>query len=368
MTDRVRLGVVGAGFVADFYLRALSEVRDHDVVALAARSPERGRQLADAHGVPHVVSSVEELAARDDIDIVVIAVPQDAHLAAVRAAAAAGKAVICTKPLGRSGAEAAACLAAVTEAGVWHGYAETAVFAPAVMHAKAMVDDGGIGRVLTVRAREAHGSPHKHATEIDRMGGGPLRGLGCHGVAVGRWFLEGATPVEAFAWGDRLDRDDVDSEDNAVMLVRFDDGRLAQVEAGWTHRPGLDNRREIHGSDGWLGVDETGPGALAAFAGQELDYVGEKAGSTRGWLRPVLDEPRTYGYHGQFAHFIETFRAGVAPRQTLADGVIDNAVIDAGYRSMASGVWEPIDLSGLTGPPAEITTDSHHRPAEREAR
>lgn len=368
MTGPVGLGIVGSGFVAEFYLRALAEVRDHEVVALAARSPERGRELAGRLGVRDVVASVEELAALADVDIVVVAVPQDAHLDAVTAAAAAGKAVICTKPLGRSGAEAAACLAAVTAAGVWHGYAETAVFSPAVMHAKAMVDAGGIGRVLTVRAREAHGSPHKHAREIARMGGGPLRGLGCHGVAVGRWFLEGATPVEAFAWGDRLDRDDVDSEDNAVLLVRFDDGRVAQVEAGWTHRPGLDNRREIHGSDGWLGVDETGPGALAAFAGQELGYVGEKAGSTRGWLRPVLDEPRTYGYHGQFAHFIESFRAGVAPRQTLADGVIDNAVIDAAYRSMTTGRWEPIDLSGLTAPPAEIVTDAYHRPAEREAR
>ena len=82
----------------------------------------------------------------------------------------------------------------------------------------------------------------------------------------------------------------------------------------------------------------------------------------------TIEQPRTYGYHGQFAHFIESFRAGVAPRQTLADGVIDNAVIDAAYRSMTTGRWELIDLSGLTAPPAEIVTDAYHRPAEREAR
>ncbi|MEV8250276.1 Gfo/Idh/MocA family oxidoreductase [Microbacterium sp. NPDC076768] len=343
----VRLGIVGAGFVADFFLQALQHVRGHEVTVLSSRDVDKGNKLAERFGVPAVVGTPAELAAREDVDIVVVAVPQDAHVEVVSTAASAGKAVICTKPLGRSGAEAAACLAAVTEAGVWHGYAETAVFSPAVVRAKAMVDAGAIGRVLSVRAREAHGSPHKHALDSARMGGGPLRGLGCHGVAVGRHFLEGASPVDVFAWGARLDRDDVDSEDNALMMVRFDDGRVAQVEAGWTHVPGLDVRREIHGSNGWLGADETGGAGLDAFAGQDLGYVMEKAGATRGWLRPVLDEPWAYGYHGQFDHFIASYNAGVAPMQTLADGVIDNSIIDAGYRSMESGVWEPVDLASM---------------------
>ncbi|CAN5397255.1 N/A [soil metagenome] len=344
----VRLGIVGGGFVADFYLQALRHVRHQEVVALTARTTDRALALAAKDEVGAVVESVEELVGRSDVDIVVVAVPQDAHLQVVRAAAAAGKAVICTKPLSRSGPEAAECLAAVTDAGVWHGYAETAVFSPAVVRAKQLVDAGGIGRVLTVRAREAHGHPHAHAVDQDRMGGGPMRGLGCHGVAVGRWFLEGATPVEAFAWGDRLDRDDVSSEDNAVMLVRFDDGRVAQVEAGWTHTAGLDVRREIHGSAGWIGADETGNTGIQAFIGSDVDYVMEKAGANRGWMTPVLEEAWAYGYHGQFDHFIETFRAGAEPRQTLRDGVIDNFVIDAGYRSMVSRQWEPIDLSALS--------------------
>lgn len=360
----VRLGLVGAGFVADFYLQALEHVRGHEVTVIAARGLDRGQALAARYGVPAVVSSAAELAARDDVDIVVVAVPQDAHVEVVSVAARAGKAVICTKPLGRNGAEAAECLAAVTAAGVWHGYAETAVFSPAVARAKAMVDAGAIGRVLSVRAREAHGNPHAHAREITRMGGGPLRGLGCHGVAVGRLFLTGASPVECFAWGARLDRTDVESEDNALMMVRFDDGRVAQVEAGWTHVPGLDVRREIHGSNGWLGADETGGAGLAAFAGEDLGYVMEKSGSTRGWLRPVLDEPWAYGYHGQFDHFIACYRAGVTPIQTLHDGAIDNAVIDAGYRSMTSGTWEPVrltetaDMPGIGGIPSLSRTET----------
>lgn len=347
-TRPVRLGIVGAGFVSEMFLEALRHVRGQDVTALAARRPEAATALARRHGIPTVVTTAEELAGRDDVDVVVVAVPQDVHLETVRAAAAAGKAVICTKPLGRNAEEAAQILRVVEEAGVWHGYAETAVFSPAVVKAKGMVDAGALGRVLTVRAREAHGQPHRHARTPERMGGGPLRGLGCHGVAVGRYFLEGSTPVRVFAWADRLHRDDVACEDNATMLVRFDDGRVAQVEAGWTHVAGLDVRREIHGSNGWIGLDETSETGLRAFAGSSVDYVMEKAGSSSGWMTPVLDEPVAYGYHGQFDHFVDCLSdGGRAPRQTFVDGLIDNAVIDAGYRSVASGVWEDVDLRSL---------------------
>ncbi|MAT18797.1 MAG: hypothetical protein CMF56_09580 [Leifsonia sp.] len=354
MTNRsrahARIGIVGAGFVADFYLRALQHVRGHDVTVLAARSEAKGREVAERYGVPNVVASTSELVARDDVDLVIVALPHDLHVATVEEIAAAGKAVICTKPLGRNSAEARRCLEAVEAAGVWHGYAETEVFAPGLVKAKQLVDSGAIGDVLSVRAREAHGHPHEHARDAERMGGGPLRGLGCHCIAIGRWFLGYEhRPVEVLAWGDRLVRTDVTTEDSAVALVRFDDRRIVQIETGWNHVAGLDVRNEIHGSKGWIGTDETGETGIRAFAGQSAGYVLEKAGAETGWVTPVPDEPWTYGYHAEMAHFVESFLAGRAPRQTLTDGYIDNAVIDAAYRAIESGTWESIDLSALDG-------------------
>ncbi|HTL41681.1 MAG TPA: Gfo/Idh/MocA family oxidoreductase [Pseudolysinimonas sp.] len=352
MTSRprtpVRIGILGAGFVADFYLRALHFVRGHEVTALYARDPEKGREVAERYEIPVVAGSVDELIARDDVDLVLVALPHDLHVDVVRKVAAAGKAVVCTKPLGRNSAEAAECLSAVREAGVWHAYAETEVFAPGLVKAKELVDAGAIGRVTSVRAREAHGHPHEHARDAERMGGGPLRGLGCHCVAIGRWFLGYDTlPVEVMAWGDRLSRDDVTTEDSAVAIVRFQDRRIVQVEAGWGHVAGLDVRNEIHGTHGWIGTDETGSTGLRAYAGQSAGYVMEKAGQSTGWITPVPEEPWVYGYHGELAHFIDCFARGETPRQTFVDGVIDNAVIDAAYRSIETRAWAPVDLSGL---------------------
>lgn len=344
----VRIGILGAGFVADFYLRALEHVRGHEVTVLAARSAERGAEFAQRFGIPTVVGTTSELVQRDDVDLVVVALPHDLHVPVVAEIAAAGKAVICTKPLGRNSAEAAECLRLVRDAGVWHGYAETEVFAPGLVKAKQLVDSGAIGDVVSVRAREAHGHPHEHARNAERMGGGPLRGLGCHCVAIGRWFLGyDHTPVEVLAWGDRLARTDVTTEDTATAIVRFDDRRVVQVEVGWNHIAGLDVRNEIHGTAGWIGTDETGETGVRAFAGRSAGYVMEKAGAATGWITPVPDEPWVYGYHGEMAHFIECFLAGEQPRQTFVDGVIDNAVIDAAYRSIETGTWSPVDLSGI---------------------
>ena len=349
MTARpARIAILGAGFVAEFYLQALKSVRNHDVVVVMARSREKARALADRHGVPEVATRVAEVLAREDIDLVLVALPHDLHVEVVREITAAGKALVCTKPLGRNSVEAAACLRMADEAGVWHGYAETEVFAPGLVKAMALVQSGAIGKVLSVRAREAHGHPHAHARDVQRMGGGPLRGLGCHCVAIGRWFLgPDNPPLEVMAWGDRLYREDVSSEDTAVAIVRFADGRIAQVEAGWTHVAGLDVRNEIHGSHGWIGTNETGSTGVHAYAGRDAGYVLEKAGSSTGWMTPVAQEPWVYGYHGELAHFIECFNAGQRPRQTFRDGFIDNAVIDAAYRSIASRAWERIDLSFL---------------------
>lgn len=338
-----RIAIVGSGFIADHYLNALRHVRGHEVVAIASRNERSAGELAERYGVARVDAGVKECAGRGDVELAIVAVPHDAHVEVVSALAAAGVGVIVTKPLGRSADEAAACLAAVRRGGVWHGYAESAVFVPAITEARRLVAAGAIGRPLWVRAREAHGHPHAFARDKERMGGGPLRGLGVHCIALGRFLLAGDLPTEVFGWADRLHRDDVDVEDSVLLMVRLPDGRVSQVESSWTHVAGLDVRTEVHGSDGWIHTDETSDTGIRAFAGRTAGVVVEKAGSDRGWITPVPDETHAYGFHAALAHFVECFARRVAPIQTLRDGVIDNAIVDAGYRSIAARSWMPIE-------------------------
>jgi predicted dehydrogenase len=345
--ERVRIGLLGAGFVCNFYMEALRHVRDHEVVAVFSRREENARGFAEEWRIPTWTTSMEELVQLDDVDLVVVGVPHCAHVEAVSLAAEAGRAVVCTKPLGRSAEEARQCLRAVEQAGVWHGYAETEVFSPVMQRAKALADSGSLGKVYWVRFREAHSQLHAFAKDPELNGGGPLRGLGCHGVAIGRHFLDGV-PEEVFAWGDTIARDDVASEDSALMMMRFPNGTVAQIEVAWAHKAGLDTRTEIHGNQGYISTDVTGSTGMRVFAEKPVGYVLEKAGLDRGWMTPVPDEAIRYGYHAQMDHFVHRFLQGEPPAQTLQDGVIDNACIDAAYRSMESGTWEEV-VTGLQG-------------------
>jgi Oxidoreductase family, NAD-binding Rossmann fold len=114
----IRLGMIGSGFVADFYMQGLVDVPGQQVVANYYQTRKRAQAFGEKWGVPHQHASMDELCARDDVDIVLIALPNAVHVEAVRVAAAAGKAMACTKPLGRNADESAEMVQLVREAKV----------------------------------------------------------------------------------------------------------------------------------------------------------------------------------------------------------------------------------------------------------
>src|SRR5918999_5996831 len=103
----VNLGLLGSGFVAGFYMDGVRDVPGARVVASYSRSAERADEFGRAHDIPRQYTEIEALCRDDDVEIVVIGLPNHLHLEAARAAAAAGKAIVCTKPLARTAQEAA---------------------------------------------------------------------------------------------------------------------------------------------------------------------------------------------------------------------------------------------------------------------
>ena len=84
-----------------------------------------------------------------------------------------------------------------------HGYAETEVFAPCVVKAREIIDQGALGKVLWVRSRESHGGPHSpHFWDVEKTGGGAMNDLGCHCIAAARYFFgKDDSITEVMAWG-----------------------------------------------------------------------------------------------------------------------------------------------------------------------
>ncbi len=348
----VGIGMLGSGFIASTYAEALEDVRDARLTANYSREAGRAAQFAARWGSAARYDDMAALCADPAVDLVVIALPNEAHLDAAAAAAAAGKGIVCTKPLARTGAEAAEMLRIVTEAGVWHGYAESSVFSPNIAKAYQMVTAGAIGDLLTMRAREAHSGPHApHFWDAETAGGGALLDMGCHTIESARHFFGKDNAItEVFAWGATLaHRDKTTGEDSAIALLKFERGQLATVESSWIEKGGMQLRHELVGTAGRL-VTDTSSTPVWGFIENPAGYLVEKADAETGWVFPVPEETRAYGFSQQMRHFIGAFAAGQTPSETFHDGCIVNRVLDACYASMQSGTWEKVHAGGPSRP------------------
>ena len=355
MAREVRIGLLGSGFIGEFHTLGLRYVPDARVVANYGAGSERRTTFAQRFG-SRPFDSIEALCADPEIDLVVVSLPNHLHLEAVRAAAVNGKAVACTKPLGRNAVEAAEMLRLVEDAGVFNAYLENVVFNTETIRMREMIEAGAIGRPLTFRAREGHSGPHApHFWDAELAGGGALLDMASHGAEAARYLFGKDVAVgDVFAWGATLVHGDKTAgEDNAVMLVRFEDGRVATMDVSWSSKGGLENRCEVYGDAGRSVQDITST-VLRAFIERPAGYIGEKADADTGWVFPVPDETHVHGHDAMMQHVVEAFRTGATPRETFRDGYVVNTIIDAAYRSMKSGRWETVETTAPATAPAGV--------------
>jgi predicted dehydrogenase len=344
MAREIGIGLLGSGFIGEFHTLGLRYVEGVQVAANWGAGSERREAFAARFG-SRALDSMEAVCADPEVDLVVVSLPNHLHVEAVRLAARHGKGVACTKPLGRNAGEAAEMVRLVDEAGVYNLYMENVVFTVETVRMHEMIEAGAIGRLTTFRAREGHSGPHApHFWDAELAGGGALLDMGSHGAEAARYLFGKDLPVrDVFAWGATLVHTDRTTlEDNAVMLVRFEDDRVATMDVSWSSKGGLENRFEAYGDAGRIVEDITST-TLRAFIERPAGYLGEKMDAETGWVFPVPDEPYAHGHDAMMRHLIDTFRDGVTPRETFRDGFVVNAIIDAAYRSMRSGAWEPIE-------------------------
>src|SRR5690349_10782883 len=143
----VRIALLGSGFVAEFYMQGLANAGGHEVVANYSRDAARAAAFAQRWSIPGPTTDLNGLIARDDIDLFIIALPNESHLPVSLALSEKRRNQVCTKPLGRNREEARRMFESAAESGAIHGYAETEVFAPCVVKARQTIENGGVGKV-----------------------------------------------------------------------------------------------------------------------------------------------------------------------------------------------------------------------------
>ncbi len=344
--------MLGTGLIGMFYTMALHGARSRDQVQIVySRSQERVQKFAADWKIPKTTTDMAAAINDPDTDVVIIGLPNHLHEEAVTLAAKAGKAVLCTKPLARTAAEAKRMLDVVEKAGVFAGYLEDLVYPPKTLRALQSVRNGALGKVLWARSRETHPGPHSDwFWNKEYSGGGAIVDMGCHCIEISRNFIgKDARPVEVVCWADTQVHP-IEAEDSAVGMVRYANGAIGQFEVSWTFRGGMDLRDEVSGTEGTIWLNHwlrTGFDVFTAVG--EGGYVAEKAESQTGWLFPVGDEVGGLGYRDMFVDMFDSLDEGRAPRETFYDGYVVNAIMDAAYKSVQSKKWEPVELADWRG-------------------
>ncbi|HRP77939.1 MAG TPA: Gfo/Idh/MocA family oxidoreductase [Aquamicrobium sp.] len=386
--QRLRIGVVGSGFIAHFHLRSMVGVRNVDVTGVYSRDAGRRQRFVDAvtrlgMGECRSYATLEAMLQADDIDAVWILSPNHTRLDVMRvihAEVKAGRskvfAVACEKPLARTVSEAREMVRLVEDAGLNHGYLENQVFATPVMRGKEIVwrrAASTTGRPYLARAAEEHSGPHEPwFWQGDKQGGGVLSDMMCHSVEVARHLLTapGAArdslkvksvngTVANLKWtrphyadqlrqrfGDEVDYRNRPSEDFArgVVVLEDEDGNELMIEAttSWAYvGAGLRIQLELLGPEYAMEFNSLATGLKVfmsrAVTGAEGEDLVEKQNAEQG-LMPVLeDEEGIYGYTGENRHMVECFRKGETPIETFHDGLAVVEILMGLYRSAETG-------------------------------
>jgi predicted dehydrogenase len=355
---KVKVGIIGSQFEGEIHAASFQLMPEEaEVVAVCSPTPGHPEALAQRYAIPHVFHDYREMLKDPQIELVTIAAPNYLHCQMVLDIAAAGKHVVCEKPLCMTLEEADQMLAACQQHGVLFMYAEELFFTPKYVKAKEMADQGAFGKVYLVKQSEKHFGPHAAwFWDVQRSGGGVFMDMGCHGIAFAYWFLNRPKIKSVTAqMGTYVHAGKTAGEDNSHCIIEFENDAVALIEDSWAKRGGMDDRVEVYGSEGVSYVNLLMGNALPTYSENGYGYAVEKAPSTKGWSYPVYEELWNYGFPQEMRHFARCVRGKESPQATGEDGKVVMEVLLAGYQSAGSGkrvdlpfhprnVARPIDL------------------------
>ncbi len=339
MSKKVGVGLIGSQFISTIHARSLQHCNQADVMAVASPTPGHAEKFAQTFNIPHVFTDVHHMLALPDIDMVVIGAPNFTHCELTLAAAQAGKHVVLEKPMCLNLKQADDMIAACENAGVKLMYAEELCFAPKYVRLKQLLDSGALGTPTLIKQSEKHDGPHAaHFWDVERSGGGVTMDMGCHAIEFFRWMLNRPNIKSVYAqMSTQVHQAKTKGEDNALLILEFDNGVIALAEESWTKPGGMDDRAEVYGSNGLAYANLLQGNSIVTYSGAGYEYAVEKAGETKGWSFTIYEEEWNYGFHQEMAHFVDCVQNDKQPLVTGHDARAVMEVLFAAYESAGTG-------------------------------
>ncbi len=384
MTEKVRVGMIGAGFVGNIHARAYKRITDLDVdiAAVAAVPLAQAQELGTRYDVADVYDDYRRILDRKDINLIDLCVPNHLHERFTIEAAHAGKHIICEKPFtGYFGGPGAATpvgatrkdvmltealkstdrmIAAAQQCHVKLMYAENWLYCPAVQKALHLAA-ASKGTILEIRAEESHSGSHAtYAKTWEQAGGGALVRLAPHPIGTAIYLKEqeglrrDGKPIrvasvtaeagdlskmpsfqaEKSGW---LVGDWEDVENWCTVIMTFADGARALIQASDIVLGGMRDILQVMLSNAHIDCDMGHSGMVKAYAPTDSifgdEYIMEKISTKAGWSYPSIDEEWLLGYPQEIRDFVESVAFDRTP---LSGAELGRQVVEVMYAAYLS--------------------------------
>ncbi len=329
----VRFGIVGFGLHAEKrMMTAFSLAKNCTATALSRRTMEKARESSKKWNIPLAFDSAAALARSPEVDAVFVTTPNNCHLVDVLAAVAAGKPVLCEKPLAMNAAECRQMVEAARKANVPFGVAHVFRFEDSVEKIRKRVASGQIGTPIFARSEFSFpGGPDHPRTwlyDMDVAGGGPIADIGVHCIDTLRYILQDDVKrVSASGIHDKLSGR---MEAAAALTLEFSKGTLGSCLV--SYRTAYRTPLEIVGTDGVLIADH----GLNVEQPIEIQL---RRGQT-------VVESETVSNNSAYAIMMDSFSDALEGKGKFPvpgdEGWQNQEILDASYRSMKSGKTESV--------------------------
>ncbi|UWQ18193.1 inositol 2-dehydrogenase [Jannaschia sp. M317] len=328
----ITFGILGCGRIGRVHAASLAQTDGARIGAVSDAFDSAAQALSQVTGAP--ARTTDEIIADPAIDAIIIGTPTDTHFDIIHAAARAGKAIFCEKPVDMSADRIRACIAVVEAAGVPFMTAFNRRFETNFAQVRQQIADGAIGpvEIVTIQSRDPAPPPIGYI----QSSGGLFRDMMIHDLDMARFLLD-EEPVQVFAVGSALVDPAIGAAgdvDTAAVTLTTASGRICQITNSRRATYGYDQRVEVHGARGMLRAENV------------LEHSVELATEAGFRRAPTLNfflERYAGAYRAELAHFVAALTAGTVPSPSIHDGLRAQLLADAAAESLATG--QPVQLA-----------------------
>jgi len=323
---KVKIALIGAGYIADYHARGLLAQKNVEISAVAAVPLQAAKDFAVKYNIKTATDDALSLTKDKTIDGVILALPNSFHAPYAIEFLKYGKDVFVEKPLAMNNEEVEQVKSAAekNEKLVMVGHMWR--FDTDVNYVKGIIDSGTLGNIIKTKGYGIHTNwgPEGWFTQKKLAGGGALADMGVHAIDTVRYLLGNPLPKQVYA---KISTQfgDYDVDDTGVIMITWENDTVSVIESGWwhPHADGPEAATRLFGKKGFASV----------FPTEFKLNINNKSGD----FNPELPEREEHCdqviYTRQMAHFVESIRNRKTPSPGIKEGRIVMQIVDAAYQS-----------------------------------